>query len=586
KRQTIGGVIVWKIAQSPQQRWERLLQGLLAGWIGLMIVWAGFAFTLGPIRGLPGVYPAPDYWAGIFEQAQSSERRWVFALEKRQFGNWWWYFPLAFLIKNPLPLLFAFLISVAYVFRLSYRMCPMVPLSFSIIYTGIAIGNGMNIGYRHMLPIHPVIYLLVGRGTTLWLSSPPFFRKRFIGLLMGFWYIAGTICIFPYEIAYFNELIGGPQNAHHYLIDSNLDWGQGYKALRRYLSSHPGPTPKMIYQYAYIPPEYYKIPVLAFPVEDVAPSIVRPFHPDPGRYILNITTVQSGWLPGSDVYFWFRQARPTATVGYSFFIYDVDRLPPQWIAQCSVPVTPLSKEVIIWGFGQRNLRQIEFNCESGWIYPFGGTQPGVYGFHYALLKARRETLRDLLFSFPEPRDLFLSRHLEQTRLSVDMKQYTVDYPAFALYELEGFLKMPAVQSAIYLSESGVPAGTLRSDTVPLALKGPLTFLGVNTFWENSEMNVETWWQVTEGPITRPLSIMGHLLNEAGEMIGQDDGLGVPPVIWQPGDIIVQRHRFPLPPKGEKFWLRTGVYWLDTMERWAIAEKPDLDIIFIKLPEAR
>ncbi|MCS7282036.1 MAG: hypothetical protein NZ769_01545 [Anaerolineae bacterium] len=52
--------------------------------------------------------------------------------------------------------------------------------------------------------------------------------------------------------------------------------------------------------------------------------------------------------------------------------------------------------------------------------------------------------------------------------------------------------------------------------------------------------------------------MGHLLSETGGMIGQNDGLGVPPVIWQPGDIIVQRHRFPAVPDQKRVWLRTGL----------------------------
>ncbi len=60
--------------------------------------------------------------------------------------------------------------------------------------------------------------------------------------------------IFPYEIAFFNELTGGPQNGYRYLIDSNLDWGQGYKALRYYLLEQDEVSPRLVYQYTYIPP--------------------------------------------------------------------------------------------------------------------------------------------------------------------------------------------------------------------------------------------------------------------------------------------------------------------------------------------
>ena len=47
-----------------------------------------------------------------------------------------------------------------------------------------------------------------------------------------------------------------------------------------------------------------------------------------------------------------------------------------------------------------------------------------------------------------------------------------------------------------------------------------------------------------------------------------DGLGVSTDQWQIGDLIVQRHRFALPQDipADTYWLQTGAYWLDTLER--------------------
>jgi hypothetical protein len=42
------------------------------------------------------------------------------------------------------------------------------------------------------------------------------------------------------------------------------------------------------------------------------------------------------------------------------------------------------------------------------------------------------------------------------------------------------------------------------------LEGPLTFLGISTVQSPSALEVDTWWQVNDGPISRPFSIMGHL----------------------------------------------------------------------------
>jgi hypothetical protein len=50
-----------------------------------------------------------------------------------------------------------------------------------------------------------------------------------------------------------------------------------------------------------------------------------------------------------------------------------------------------------------------------------------------------------------------------------------------------------------------------------------------------------------------------------------DGLGVPIALWQMGDLIVQAHLLNVPantPPGT-YWIQTGVYRFDTLERYRI-----------------
>jgi len=98
------------------------------------------------------------------------------------------------------------------------------------------------------------------------------------------------------------------------------------------------------------------------------------------------------------------------------------------------------------------------------------------------------------------------------------------------------------------------------------------------------LEVETWWQVTDGPITRPFSVMAHLLDPDGVVLGTADGLGVSPLVLAPGDVVVQRHRFSRPEAGGALWLRTGVYWLDTMARWPVAGVPGHVVLYVALEE--
>ncbi len=536
---TVGLIVVGTAIcqRSRKSAFSLILQGICIGLLGLLIVWAGHAFTWGIVReDFPISLPAPDYWNGIISQARSVEKRWVFALEMRTHGGWWWYFPMAFLIKNPIPLIIGLMIGLLIVSRHPFSRPRCLALGiFPIIYTIAAIRSGLNIGYRHMLPVHPLIYLVTGAGVWYGVVRPLRRWWRWgCALVLGMWYVVGTLRMFGYEIAYFNELIGGPRNGHRYLIDSNIDWGEGHKALRDYLNEHPGETIQLSRDFLNIDPEQYGISYRPLPPDRKGSVLQAPLHPLPGRYVISITILQRGWPEDPDAYVWFRQIKPTAEIGYSFFLYDVNPPALQWIAQCAVPVAPLPDPVIAHGFGTQNLRRVDFDCTSGWIYPSGGTQPGVYSFHHDLLKARRRTFPSLLPAPPELRDPFIVRRLSRARLSVDMNRYTPDHPAFVLYEQEHAPDIPALRSAVVFPADAVPNSEATSISAPIALKGPLTFLGAAAFRDDSGLDVETWWQVTAGPITRPLSIMGHLLTGAGDLIGQNDGLGVSPVLWQPG----------------------------------------------------
>jgi hypothetical protein len=162
-----------------------------------------------------------------------------------------------------------------------------------------------------------------------------------------------------------------------------------------------------------------------------------------------------------------------------------------------------------------------------------------------------------------------------------MNRYTTDYPAFVLYEQEKPPAVPDSPMVVAGRAEIIPNPDEVRVATPVALSGPLAFLGAGVYRDGQGLDVETWWQVAEGPIARPFSIMGHLLTPSGEVLGVSDGLAVSPVELFPGDILVQRHRFD-GVTGEEFLLRTGAYWLDTMERWPVADAPGADVLWVSL----
>jgi hypothetical protein len=121
-----------------------------------------------------------------------------------------------------------------------------------------------------------------------------------------------------------------------------------------------------------------------------------------------------------------------------------------------------------------------------------------------------------------------------------------------------------------VNEGSIPEHSTESVT----LDGPLTFLGyqvdANTVHPGNMVELHTFWKVDEIP-GRPLSLMAHMLGPDRVPVAVGDGLGLSVDQWQPGDLIIQRHQLSVPEgtaEGE-YRLQTGVYWLDTMERWPV-----------------
>jgi hypothetical protein len=105
----------------------------------------------------------------------------------------------------------------------------------------------------------------------------------------------------------------------------------------------------------------------------------------------------------------------------------------------------------------------------------------------------------------------------------------------------------------------------------VAIDGPLALVGYALDeTDGHSVTLEVAWEVVAVP-DRPLSLMAHLVGPEGGPLAVADGLGVPIDQWQPGDIIVQRHRFDLPAgvSQDVLVFHVGAYWLDTMERWPV-----------------
>ena len=157
--------------------------------------------------------------------------------------GWWYYHLLAFALKTPLPLLIGgAAATVVWIGgRSGGRRDYCVFLTLIAVFAANSLLNPLNIGVRHALPAIPLLTIAASRWFAAplgsWMSAPrrsAFAPAALRAVLLG-WFVLGGVQLAPRYLQYFNELAGGADNGHNWLIDSNMDWGQDLVRLSEYM---------------------------------------------------------------------------------------------------------------------------------------------------------------------------------------------------------------------------------------------------------------------------------------------------------------------------------------------------------------
>lgn len=322
---------------------RNLLYYFLTLAIAIVVVWGIYGFEWGNYRFLAqelrtinnSAGPLPTYLTGI-EQIASLSGGGRPAVLFGQFSTqgWWYYFPVAFVVKTPvvvsLLILFATVTLLADRTSRPKSIFLLIPAVFFLI---LSMGSALNIGYRHLLPILPFLYVLAsGVGKYLELDEQP---KR-LTILLSRILIWGSILslliiallLHPHYLSYFNVLVGGPANGHKVLVDSNIDWGQDLIRLKEWMDANNHQSVKLSW-FGTADPNYYGIEY------EPLPGLTRHFdlwwdlpfdpqNPEPGVYAISVSNLWELPLEEKKVFPWFRAREPDAVIGYSIHIYNVD----------------------------------------------------------------------------------------------------------------------------------------------------------------------------------------------------------------------------------------------------------------------
>jgi len=270
--------------------------------------------------------------------------------------GWKTYFPIIYLLKEPISLhiltLIALLAFVYYLFRKQKNYgAPLTTSSwfqrlftwagknfeglamfgFIILYWVTSVNSKLNIGVRHVLPTFPLIFALVSAQIVSWARIRKDQRKVLsfakysaVGVLLT-WQAISVMAVYPSFLAYFNESIGGPKNGYKYAVDSNLDWGQDLTRLKNWIDEN----------------NISKIYVDYFGGGDVSYYLGDKFQPwwderspldlKSGDWLaVSATFLQGGrgkLAPGfkspAGYYDWLNNLQPKSVIGYSIFVYQI-----------------------------------------------------------------------------------------------------------------------------------------------------------------------------------------------------------------------------------------------------------------------
>ncbi len=219
--------------------------------------------------------------------------------------GWWYYYFVAFLIKNTIPFILIALISLLFIRKLGLdKITALVLLTPIIFFFVLTLRDKAQAGIRYFLPIYPLLFILGGgMAATLWNRGKAL--RCFVAALF-LWHAAEALVIFPDYFAYFNEFIGGPRSGYKYLRDSNLDWGQDLKGLAGWVKEHGSPEVALFYPWP-ASPDYYGISHRELTPEE---------WEKPGDAVYAISAHRI------DKVRWTNEFSASKVIGHSIFIYD------------------------------------------------------------------------------------------------------------------------------------------------------------------------------------------------------------------------------------------------------------------------
>lgn len=312
----------------------------LLGYCAFLFAWAfhGFAFSR-PLEHL--IWPVPQSqlaWlqelgqtsvptplAGLLAQVRHNEAGHpAFLLGERATTGWRSYYPWTLVLKStPLEMLLALGLPFAGLLAAIRRgkagswldSTRQVWLCAAAVYLALLVSSRIDIGHRYTLLLYPL--LILAGVDALWpvgdrRSGP---RVVLAGCLVAAQLVT-SFCAGPDKLSYFTPFIGGPKQGYHYLVDSNVDWGQDLPRLKNELE-RLGHQRVLLAYFGTARPEAYGIK--ATPWGTASTTELERFD----VLAISVTTLQGTYAGNRDPFAPLRELEPTSRAGNSILLYEL-----------------------------------------------------------------------------------------------------------------------------------------------------------------------------------------------------------------------------------------------------------------------
>jgi hypothetical protein len=224
--------------------------------------------------------------------------------------GWKAYFPVVVLLKWPIVVLALFLTAVILGLLRRIRF-PSDLLLFSLfpgLYFLTAIFSKVDLGERHILLVYPFALLFVA---SLWQFAR---RSRAIMVLLLALVVVNAVDTLRYApgyLSYFTPFVN-PATSYKLLSDSNLDWGQGLLALRKYQAEHPNDPIHLDY-FGTMDPSLYGIRYIPLPQNERVS----------GTVVVSATYLSGQLLKDPNSFHWLFQFPRVAILDHSLYVFQI-----------------------------------------------------------------------------------------------------------------------------------------------------------------------------------------------------------------------------------------------------------------------